>query len=277
MADGAPSGPLPAWEFTIPMTDVDAQRIVFPESFTWGAATAAYQIEGAVEEDGRGETIWDRFCAEPGRIDDGSDGRVACDHYHRWREDVAIMAQLGLQAYRFSLAWSRILPSGTGATNIAGLAFYDRLIDGLLEQGIEPCPTLFHWDLPQGLQDSGGWANATIVDAFDQYADIVTRAYGDRVKHWFTLNEPNVFAVMGSLRGEHAPGLQDMHAFLATSLNLLKGHGAAVRRVRANVVGGEVGMVMHQALHPSDLGVGSVTRERVPGSARSDREAIRSR
>jgi beta-glucosidase len=172
-------------------------RYTFPESFLWGAATSAFQIEGATREDGRGESIWDRFAATPGRIADGSDPSVACDHYHRWREDVRLLQWLGVKAYRFSIAWPRVIPAGRGPVNEAGLAFYDALVDGLLAADIEPFVTLYHWDLPQPLQDEGGWASRDTVDAFVDYAACVAERLGDRVKHWITHNEPWCVAVLG--------------------------------------------------------------------------------
>src|SRR3712207_6682701 len=174
------------------MADQDASLTNgrFPDGFVWGTATASYQIEGAVQEDGRGESIWDRFSHMPGKTANGDTGDVACDHYHRWRDDIQLMRELGLQAYRFSVAWPRILPDGHGQVNEAGLAFYDRLVDELLEAGIKPWVTLYHWDLPQALQDVGGWPHRATADAFAEYTDVITRRLGDRVKHWITLNEP---------------------------------------------------------------------------------------
>ncbi|GAI06788.1 unnamed protein product [marine sediment metagenome] len=160
--------------------------ITFPDDFVWGAATSAYQIEGAWDEDGKGESIWDHFCHTTGTIEDGSTGDVACDHYHRWPEDITLMKELGLKAYRFSVSWPRILPAGRGKVNQAGLDFYSRLVDGLLEAGIEPFLTLYHWDLPQSLQDEGGWAARSTAEAFVEYADVLSRHLGDRVKHWIT-------------------------------------------------------------------------------------------
>jgi len=167
-----------------------ARAISLPAGFKIGAATAAYQIEGAVAEDGRGESIWDRFTHTPGTIKDGQRGDIACDHYHRWREDIALMQRLNLNAYRFSIAWPRILPDGRGKVNEAGLEFYDRLVDALLERGIEPFATLYHWDLPQALQDhGGGWQRRGIIEDYLKYTDAVTRRLGDRVRHWTTFNE----------------------------------------------------------------------------------------
>ena len=187
----------------------------FPENFTWGAATSSYQIEGAWNADGKGESIWDRFSHMPGKVDNGDTGDVACDHYHRWHEDVALMKEMGLKAYRFSIAWPRILPAGRGEVNQAGLDFYIGLVDALLEADIEPWVTLYHWDLPQFLQDCGGWPARLSVDAFVEYADVISRALGDRVKNWITLNEPFVSAMVGYLDGRHAPGIKDQHQALA--------------------------------------------------------------
>ena len=157
-------------------------RVTFPKGFLWGAATSSFQIEGAVDEDGRGESVWDRFCSTPGKVRGSATGAVASDHYHRWREDIALMKRLGLQAYRFSIAWPRIFPQGTGEVNQRGLDFYRQLVDELLANDIEPFVTLYHWDLPQALEDSGGWASRSTAEAFVQYADAVSRALGDRVE-----------------------------------------------------------------------------------------------
>ncbi|RVD50044.1 glycosyl hydrolase family protein, partial [Mesorhizobium sp. M8A.F.Ca.ET.023.02.2.1] len=186
-----------------------ASGLVFPRGFVFGAATAAYQIEGAPDADGKGESIWDRFCRIPGAIVDGSSGDVACDHYHRWKEDIAVLEALGLGAYRFSLAWTRLLPKGRGEVNTKGIAFYDRLIDDLLEAGIEPYATLYHWDLPQALQDRGGWYNRETAAAFADYAGLAARSFGDRVRKWTTLNEPWTFCWSGHATGEDAPGFRD--------------------------------------------------------------------
>ncbi len=205
----------------------------FPSGFLWGASTASYQIEGAADLDGRGESIWDRFCRMPGTVALGETGDVACDHYHRYREDVALMARLGLKAYRFSIAWPRVLPEGTGAVNGAGLDFYDRLIDELLEAGIAPWPCLYHWDLPQSLEDRGGWRNREIARWFGDYAAVVAGRLADRVGHFATLNEPNVFTLLGHGFGVHAPGLRDELATLTAIHNINLAHGEAVRALRA--------------------------------------------
>ena len=220
-------------------------RSSFPAGFTWGAATSAYQVEGAVDVDGRGESIWDRFCAQPGVIADGSSGAVACDHYHWFPADVALMKELGLGAYRFSIAWPRILPDGTGPVQTAGLDHYDRLVDALLEAGIAPYPTLYHWDLPQALEDRGGWVSRATVDAFVSYADVVTARLGDRVPAWMTLNEPFVSWNHGYLTGEHAPGRHSYEDGLAAAHHLLLAHGRAVSVIRANAPQARVGIVLN--------------------------------
>jgi beta-glucosidase len=205
----------------------------FPPDFLWAAATAAYQIEGAASADGRRPSVWDTFSHEPGRISDGSTGDVACDHYHRWPEDVGLMSDLGLTGYRFSVAWPRIQPSGTGAANPAGIAFYDRLIDALAERGISPMLTLFHWDLPQTLQDAGGWLNRDTTARFAEYADILGRHFADRVEYWMPVNEPNVVTFFGHGSGQHAPGSTLGLAALPVAHHLLLGHGRAVQALRA--------------------------------------------
>ncbi|MEU6711778.1 GH1 family beta-glucosidase [Nonomuraea sp. NPDC046802] len=201
--------------------------------FLWGTATAAYQIEGAVGEDGRGVSIWDAFAHEPGRVRDGHTGDVACDHYHRWREDVALMADLGVNAYRFSIAWPRVQPHGTGEVNEKGLDFYDRLVDSLLEAGIQPVPTLFHWDLPQPLQDRGGWMNRDVAEIFAGYAAVAGARLADRVPLWITLNEPFVHMAYGYAMGVHAPGQALLTGALPAAHHQLLGHGLAVRALRA--------------------------------------------
>jgi len=217
----------------------------FPSDFIWGAATSAYQIEGAWDEDGKGESIWDRFCHTPGKTENGDTGDVACDHYHRWRGDVALMQEIGLRAYRFSIAWPRLLPEGRGRVNQPGMDFYDRLVDALLEAGIEPFVTLYHWDLPQALQDGGGWPARTTAEAFVEYADLASRTLGDRVRHWMTLNEPYVSAFTGYLKGHHAPGHTDLDEALAAAHHLLLAHGWAAPVVRGNSPGAQVGIALN--------------------------------
>ena len=214
----------------------------FPAGFEWGAATASYQIEGAIGEDDRGVSIWDTFCHQPGRVQDGDTGDIACDHYHRYKDDVALMAHLGLQTYRFSVSWSRIFPHGQGAVSEKGLAFYDRLIDELLEKGIKPALTLYHWDLPQSLQDRGGWANRDTAEHFAAYADLLYKRYGDRVSRWITLNEPWVFTMMGHRMGVMAPGIRDLGITAKAVHHALLAHGKAVQAFRASGRSGEIGI-----------------------------------
>jgi beta-glucosidase len=204
-----------------------------PPGFRFGTSTASYQIEGAVDEDGRGPTVWDTFCAEPGRIKDGSSGAVACDHYHRYDEDVALMKDLGVTGYRLSLAWSRIQPTGSGPVNERGLDFYDRLLDSLLSAGVHPMVTLYHWDLPQALEDDGGWLNRATIDRFAEFASIVGERFADRVEHWIPVNEPNVVTLMGYGVGMHAPGRTLMFDSLPVAHHLLLAHGRAAIALRA--------------------------------------------
>ncbi len=205
----------------------------FRKDFAWGAATSAYQIEGAAGEDGKGMHIWDVYTKEPGKVYEGHTGDVACDHYHRFREDVAIMKEMGLKAYRFSIDWSRVLPEGKGKPNEAGLAFYDHLVDALLEAGIEPYITLYHWELPYALYLKGGWMNEKIVEWFGAYAALVSERFSDRVTHFFTLNEPQCFVGLGFLNGEHAPGLKaPLRDTFQMAHNVLKAHGRAVQMLR---------------------------------------------
>ncbi|WP_336206069.1 GH1 family beta-glucosidase [Nonomuraea sp. LPB2021202275-12-8] len=201
--------------------------------FLWGTATAAYQIEGAAGEDGRAPSIWDTFSHEPGRTRDGHTGDVACDHYHRWPEDVALMSELGVDAYRFSISWPRVQPAGTGAVNPKGLDFYERLVDGLLAAGIAPVPTLFHWDLPQAAQERGGWLNRDTAHHFAEYAALVAERLADRVPMWITLNEPFVHMAFGHAMGIHAPGQALMLDALPVAHHQLLGHGLAVAALRA--------------------------------------------
>ncbi|HNB52053.1 MAG TPA: GH1 family beta-glucosidase [Anaerolineales bacterium] len=220
-------------------------KLSFPAGFLWGAATASYQIEGGWNEDGKGESIWDRFSQTPGKVKNGDTGDLACDHYHRWPEDIQLMKSLGLQAYRFSISWPRILPAGRGAVNPAGLDFYSRLVDGLLEAGIQPFITLYHWDLPQALQDEGGWEVRSTAEAFVEYTDAVSRKLGDRAKNWITHNEPAVVAFVGNWTGEHAPGKKDLDAAIKISHHLLLSHGWAVPVIRQNSPGSEVGITLN--------------------------------
>jgi beta-glucosidase len=220
--------------------------IELPRGFQLGVATAAYQIEGAVNEDGRGLSIWDTFSHTPGRIVDGDNGDVACDHYHRYADDVALMRDLGVDSYRFSVAWPRIQPQGRGAGNQAGLAFYDRLVDSLLEQGIAPAATLYHWDLPQALEDEGGWRNRDTAQRFAEYAALVHDHLGDRVQRWITLNEPWCSSFLGYASGRHAPGVREGEGALAAAHHLLLGHGLAVAALRADArPGQEVGITLN--------------------------------
>jgi beta-glucosidase len=216
---------------------------VLPDGFTWGVATSAYQIEGAVAEDGRSPSIWDTFSHTPGKVAGGDSGDVACDSYHRWPEDLGLMKELGVGAYRFSIAWPRVMPGGGGPVNAAGLDYYDRLVDALLAAGITPYPTLYHWDLPQVLQDRGGWASRDTAGCLAEYASVVAGRLGDRVSNWVTVNEPRCAAWIGHLEGRHAPGLADIDVAVPASFHLLLGHGLAAQAVRAAVPGGRVGLV----------------------------------
>ena len=211
---------------------IQTPKYTFPKDFAWGVATSSFQIEGATHEDGRGPSIWDTFCAQEGAIADRSNGDVACDHYHRWSADLDLIKSLGVNAYRFSVAWPRIMPSGAGHVEARGLDFYDRLVDGLLERDIAPWVTLYHWDLPQALQDQGGWASREVVDHFVEYARVVCERLGDRVAGWITHNEPWCASVLGHLNGEHAPGLKDNYAHLASSHHIMLSHGRAVPVIR---------------------------------------------
>ncbi|MFL6672292.1 MAG: GH1 family beta-glucosidase [Massilia sp.] len=223
-------------------------RTDFAHDFLWGCATSSYQIEGAGGEDGRAESIWDRFAATPGKVRDGSNGAVACDHYHRWPGDLDLGREMGLNAYRFSIAWPRIFSEVGGKPNPKGLDFYSRLVDGMLERGLQPWATLYHWDLPQYLQDLGGWNARATVDAYLEFADAVTRRLGDRVQHWITHNEPWCTAMIGNFEGLHAPGLTDFKTALQVCHHVLLSHGQAVPLVRANVPGAKVGICL--SLHP---------------------------
>jgi beta-glucosidase len=229
------------------MTIVERQLVndlsALPAGFLWGAATAAYQIEGAVDADGRAPSIWDTFSRTPGKVHNGDTGDVACDHYHRWPEDLGLMRKLGLDAYRFSIAWPRVVPQADGRVNPAGLAFYDRLVDALLEAGITPFPTLYHWDLPQAQQDRGGWPERATAERFAEYAAVVAQRLGDRVIDWATLNEPLCSAWIGHLEGKMAPGLTDLTAAVRASYHLHLGHGLAVQALRAAAPRAQIGIV----------------------------------
>ncbi|MGW5336445.1 GH1 family beta-glucosidase [Streptomyces bauhiniae] len=215
----------------------------FPDNFRWGTATSAYQIEGAVAEDGRSPSIWDTFSHTPGKIDGDDHGDTACDHYHRWRDDLGLMRRLGVDMYRLSVAWPRVMPGGDGPVNPKGLAFYDELTDALLEAGITPSVTLYHWDLPQVLQDRGGWPERDTAEHFAAYASAVAERLGDRVTHWATLNEPLCSAWIGHLEGKMAPGWTDLTAAVRASYHLLLGHGLATQAVRAAAPDAEIGIV----------------------------------
>jgi len=213
----------------------------FGPNFVWGTATAAYQIEGAVREDGRGISIWDTFSHTPGKIKTGENGDVACDFYHRYPEDIAYISQMHMQVHRFSLAWPRILPNGTGPVNQKGLDFYHRVIDRTLELGLQPWVTLYHWDLPQTLEDQGGWTRREIVNWFSEYVQVCSRAFGDKVKHWMVLNEPTVFTVLGYLQGRHAPGRKGLGNFLPAVHHAALAQAEGGRVLRANVPDAQIG------------------------------------
>ena len=229
--------------------------MAFPENFTWGVAAAAYQIEGAAAEDGKGPSVWDMFCQQPGKVLDGHHGRVACDHYHRYREDVGLMRETGAGAYRFSISWPRVMPAGTGAVNAAGLDFYDRLVDEIMAAGIQPWATLFHWDHPYELFCRGGWLNRDSADWFADYTRVVVDRLSDRVAHWITLNEPQCFLGFGHATGTNAPGLKLGAAeCLRAGHHVLLAHGKAVQVLRAH------------ALKPATIGWAPVGVTSVPAS-----------
>ncbi|UVW30489.1 GH1 family beta-glucosidase [Massilia sp. H6] len=241
-------------------------RSDFASDFLWGCATSSYQIEGAAREDGRVESIWDRFAATPGKVKDGSSGAIACDHYHRWPQDLDIGRDMGLNAYRFSIAWPRIFTGPGGQPNQKGLDFYSRLVDGMLERGLQPWATLYHWDLPQSLQDQGGWNNRATVDAYLAFVDAMTRCLGDRVQHWITHNEPWCTAIIGNFEGWHAPGLTDFKTALQVAHHVLLSHGKAVPLIRANVADAQVGIAL--SLHP--VHAASAMPEDLAAAARHD-------
>ncbi|WP_070000626.1 GH1 family beta-glucosidase [Cellulosilyticum sp. I15G10I2] len=218
----------------------------FPKTFIWGTATAAYQIEGSAFEEGKGPSIWDTFSHIPGKIDSGDHGDVGCDHYHRFKEDLKIMKTIGIKSYRFSIAWARVLPQGKGDINQKGVDFYNRLIDGLIENGIEPIITLYHWDLPQALQDAyGGWANLQVVDDFVEYASLMFKLFGDRVKKWITHNEPWVVAYAGHYVGRHAPGKKDIRTAIQVTHHLILSHAKTVEAYRHMGQDGQIGITLN--------------------------------
>ncbi|GAB5492808.1 MAG: GH1 family beta-glucosidase [Phototrophicaceae bacterium] len=216
----------------------------FPDNFYWGAATSSYQVEGAVHQDGRGATIWDTFSHTEGKINNAEHGDIACDHYNRYADDVRLMQSLNFNAYRFSFAWSRILPKGIGEIEARGLDFYDRLLDALLEADIQPFATLYHWDLPQALQDKGGWTSRESMDWFAEYTHVVTSHFADRVKRWSTFNEPYVTSFVGHWQGRHAPGIANLSTALTVAHHVLLSHGKAIPIIRENVVDAEAGIVL---------------------------------
>ena len=265
----------------------------FPAQFRWGVATSSYQIEGAVTEDGRGESIWDRFSHTPGHVVSGETGDVACDHYHRFRQDIALMRELGIRSYRFSIAWPRVVPLGKGRAEERGLAFYDRLVDALLEAGIAPLATLYHWDLPQALQDQGGWLTRDTAEAFADYAATVGDRLGDRIPEFATHNEPWCTAVLGHETGMHAPGIRRREAALRAAHHVLLSHGLAARALRAARSETRVGIVLNmetyypasdrpedeEAVHRADVAqnrwyLDPVTRGSYPESIAAELEAI---
>ncbi|MGD0602752.1 MAG: GH1 family beta-glucosidase [Streptosporangiaceae bacterium] len=239
-------------------TDADG-ALDFPPGFIWGASTAAYQIEGAAVIDGKGPSIWDTFSHTPGKVRGGDTGDIACDSYHRYREDVALIASLGLSSYRFSISWPRVQPGGRGPANARGLDYYRRLLDELATHGIAATATLYHWDLPQELQDEGGWTVRSTAERFAEYAALTAEALGDRVVRWITLNEPQVAANNGYRTGDHAPGLRDAEAAAAVTHHLLLGHGLAAQALRS-LGAAEVGITLD--VHPVRvLGDGSAALE----------------
>lgn len=224
----------------------------FPPDFLWGCTTVAYQVEGAPFEDGKGESIWDRFTHTPGKIKNGDTGDVACDHYHRYQQDVELMAELGLRGYRFSISWPRVLPQGYGQVNQPGLDFYDRLTDALLNKQITPFATLYHWDLPQALEDKGGWPNRDTASAFGEYAEVLYDHLGDRLQNWITINEPVCVAELGYLQGIHAPGRRSLRDCLAAAHTVHLAHGQAVQAFRESGREGQIGITINVSpIHPA--------------------------
>ncbi|UWP87433.1 GH1 family beta-glucosidase [Dactylosporangium fulvum] len=245
LTDGAPASTDPA--------KTNPAELVFPAGFGWGASTSAYQIEGAAAEDGRGPSVWDVFSHEQGRTRDGDTGDVAADHYHRFAEDLDIMKDLGLTSYRFSISWSRILPTGRGTPNTKGLDFYHKLVDGLLTRGIAPVATLFHWDTPQALQEIGGWEHRDCAKRFADYAATMFAALGDKVPTWLTLNEPKTVVDVGYTAGVHAPGKRDRQLANVVGHHLLLGHGLAVQALRGTTAEGRIGPALSLSpTYPAD-------------------------
>jgi beta-glucosidase len=234
------------------------------QAFPWGTSTASYQIEGAVSEDGRAPSIWDTFSHTPRKVEGSENGDIACDHYHRYKEDVELMRNLGVQAYRFSISWPRILPQGKGKPNVRGFDFYNRLVDGLLAAGITPFATLFHWDLPQALQEQGGFANRDVGGWFSDYAVQTAERLGDRVRHWIMLNEPSVFAFLGNAIGIHAPGIADLKAFYATTHHLNLAQGIALEALRSTNASWELGTTLnvHRGVPADDSKASTIMTER---------------
>jgi beta-glucosidase len=245
---------------------VNDDRLSFPNHFLLGAATAAYQVEGAAHEDGRVASIWDTFCRTPGKVRHGDTGDIACDHYHRMEDDLNLISALGLRAYRFSIAWPRVMPDGKGKPNQKGLDFYRRLLGGLKSRGVVPMATLYHWDLPQSLQDIGGWINRDTAYRFADYAATMAAAFKEDVAFWVTINEPWCSAFAGHLEGRHAPGLTDLASAVAAGHHLLLGHGLAVRALREAQVTGEVGI----AVNLSDVHPATSQAEDIAAAARVD-------
>lgn len=224
----------------------------FPDGFYWGTATASYQIEGATKADGRGASIWDKFSATPGKVLNGDTGDPACESYYRYQEDIALIKAMNNNAYRFSIAWPRIIPDGSGTVVEAGLDYYERLVDALLAASITPFVTLYHWDLPQVLQEKGGWANRATIDAFLRYTEVVVSHLGDRVLHWATFNEPWCISILSNEIGEHAPGIQDRKIALQVAHNVMVAHGKAMPIIRVHSPSGKVGIVLNMnAIYPA--------------------------
>ncbi len=221
------------------------KKFIFPKGFLWGSATASYQVEGAWDEDGKGESIWDRFSHTPGKMDTSDTGDVTCDHYHRYKDDIKLMKKIGLKAYRFSISWPRIFPNGTGKINKKGVDFYKNLIKELRKEGIEPVVTLYHWDLPQKIQDMGGWANRKTIDLFVKYAEVLFNEFGNSISFWITHNEPRVVAYQGHAFGRIAPGIKDKKMALQVAHHLLLSHGKTVRAFRNKGLRGKIGITLN--------------------------------